>query len=853
MTTFESVSTDHSTAQSDSAYFSSTANVDSQFEANPFITHDLAGKLKVSFDKFLAAFSGQSPEHALVPDPEVSSIAQDSEIGRLRDLYCNSARGSKRTNAEKLRYGPFVNLANAVLKALNNGEDPPIVFVRNDPHHLMGEAGIQRVPDVVVVNSKLESVKDGKWREYSNQNSKTSYNTRWTWNQIHFTLEFKLSVPVIELTGSGVQSNPPETSQQQPPILPTHSFSNDDYVALDSTLSLSAPAEKRFVAPHTSQPAGSTFAGGPSSFVRSQRNDKISIEVCAHQSNQPPKDKGTNSQDCTTYSSASGVKSTSLSAGNKRALSSEMGFEEQKPKKLRGETALDFEPVDIELCGPGIRIMGYPLPASEHASIKSERSECIPDDVPDDLLRQTTLYAIDQLAYCPSLRHVFNMQVVDGRLWIAYYDRSGVILTEKCISFVDDLDSFVLLLKAMLNMKKGDRGLLEQVQLSRGIVPSPEGTPADSSANLELIWSLAVPGHTIVLRKSLARVRYYGLLGKASAVDSCFMICKEDCVEKERCGGKKNKLYAIKRSWPAKAWESEVDIIEKGRKALEVLDADAGFRETHAIKGNLVDRLPTVHFSADLDDLEGRGFRAKLGVFLGDLENRVWRVIVFDILVPIHDLEDVGEFKQCIQDIFQALHFLSTIAKIMHCDVSSGNCMFRRLADGSVVGVLNDWDLSKSRDSTGQSSKGPTGTRPFMAIDLLVPNPPAHLERHDWESLIYVIIWIACRFESGGHETNREALKGWLDPSLEEVKKDKLVFLFFRGLPDITNHYQPLRSWILQLLAVFRTAHYAARYGRHERPMPEMLEVDKHSAEPFDEETLGGRVTYEALWAILSK
>ncbi|KAH8113844.1 hypothetical protein DFH11DRAFT_1510030 [Phellopilus nigrolimitatus] len=353
-----------------------------------------------------------------------------------------------------------------------------------------------------------------------------------------------------------------------------------------------------------------------------------------------------------------------------------------------------------------------------------------------------------------------------------------------------------------------------------------------------------------MLRNSLARVKSYRLIDRASAVDECSVICEEDCKKKECCGGIKGKVYAVKRSWPAKAWESEVDIIEKGRKVLERLDADADFRKTHAIKGNLVDRLPTVHFSADLDDLEGRGFRAKLGVFLGDLENRVWRVIVFDILVPIHDLEDLDEFKQCIRDIFQALHFLSTIAKIMHCDVSSDNCMFRRLADGSVVGVLNDWDLSKSGDSTGQSSKSRTGTRPFMAIDLLVPNPPAHLERHDWESMMYVIIWIACRFESGGHETNRKALESWLDPDFEKVKNGKRGFLLLGKLPDITSHYQPLRSWIFQLSIVFGTAYLAARGVT---PMPDLLEVDKYSAKTFDEETLGGHVTYGALWAILSK
>ncbi|KAH8113840.1 hypothetical protein DFH11DRAFT_1509769, partial [Phellopilus nigrolimitatus] len=191
------------------------------------------------------------------------------------------------------------------------------------------------------------------------------------------------------------------------------------------------------------------------------------------------------------------------------------------------------------------------------------------------------------------------------------------------------------------------------------------------------------------------------------------------------------------------------------------------------------------------------------------------------------------------------------IAKIMHRDLSSDNCMFRRLADGSVVGVLNDWDLSKSGDSTGQSSKSRTGTRPFMAIDLLVPNPPAHLERYDWESIMYVIIWIACRFERGGHETNREALKNWLIPDLVVVQEKKQSFLMARP-PVITGYYAPLRSWISQLVNIFRKG-YGARQEHDVVPSLDLTNVDKRSSEPFDEETLGGHVTYEALWAVLSR
>ncbi|KAF8900368.1 hypothetical protein CPB85DRAFT_1325700 [Mucidula mucida] len=60
---------------------------------------------------------------------------------------------------------------------------------------------------------------------------------------------------------------------------------------------------------------------------------------------------------------------------------------------------------------------------------------------------------------------------------------------------------------------------------------------------------------------------------------------------------------------------------------------------------------------------------------------------------------------------------------------------------GRICGVLNDFDLSSFRDSTSPSSKQRTGTRPFMAREFHTnpEAPPAHLYRHDLESLFYVL------------------------------------------------------------------------------------------------------------------
>ncbi|KAF8199153.1 hypothetical protein BJ912DRAFT_951081 [Pholiota molesta] len=54
--------------------------------------------------------------------------------------------------------------------------------------------------------------------------------------------------------------------------------------------------------------------------------------------------------------------------------------------------------------------------------------------------------------------------------------------------------------------------------------------------------------------------------------------------------------------------------------------------------------------------------------------------------------------------------------------------MYWKKADGTLCGVLSDYDLSVKldRQDGGLSPKQRMGTRPFMARDLLEPTPREH-------------------------------------------------------------------------------------------------------------------------------
>jgi hypothetical protein len=81
-------------------------------------------------------------------------------------------------------------------------------------------------------------------------------------------------------------------------------------------------------------------------------------------------------------------------------------------------------------------------------------------------------------------------------------------------------------------------------------------------------------------------------------------------------------------------------------------------------------------------------------------------------------------------------------------------------------GMLIDLDLgheekSEDADEQGQTLLHRTGTLSFMALDLLhdMDGCP-HCHRHDLESFVYVLVWIAARYENG-NEVYKEQFRRW--------------------------------------------------------------------------------------------
>jgi serine/threonine protein kinase len=88
---------------------------------------------------------------------------------------------------------------------------------------------------------------------------------------------------------------------------------------------------------------------------------------------------------------------------------------------------------------------------------------------------------------------------------------------------------------------------------------------------------------------------------------------------------------------------------------------------------------------------------------------------------------------------------------VHHRDISPTNLVVYRTSGGRWIGVLNDFDLSSTRDTPSGQER--TGTVPFMALELLtkkaIHGQVKHMYQHDAESFIWVLTWVCICYEDG--------------------------------------------------------------------------------------------------------
>ena len=337
----------------------------------------------------------------------------------------------------------------------------------------------------------------------------------------------------------------------------------------------------------------------------------------------------------------------------------------------------------------------------------------------------------------------------------------------------------------------------------------------------------------------------------------------------------KDADLVVKISWPSSQMDSEQKFLNKATEM-----AESAPEHNWAL-----DHLPRVFFAQDVTFASDSTYE-KVAKLFDDAEfvngefkyeRRTLRIIVQERLYPLKSLTNQRDIAQVLVDIACSTYLLFTSWSlyayaspvhrwlydhgILHQDLSPNNTMYRMIM-GKVHGVLMDYDLASwvsplTQDHT-KPSREPTGTPPFMAHGLLDGTNPVHLYRHDVESLFYIILIIATRYEiqapngteDGGVWIREGDLPfqhwfGMFDyDTLSALKSN-----FFARLKafDVSPSFTGLCGWLRKLQRAFYRGFWAENEYRslREDQMEELS--DEGTLPPFDEETLGGHLTYSTL------
>ena len=195
--------------------------------------------------------------------------------------------------------------------------------------------------------------------------------------------------------------------------------------------------------------------------------------------------------------------------------------------------------------------------------------------------------------------------------------------------------------------------------------------------------------------------------------------------------------------------------------------------------------------------------------------------------------------------------------------------MFRRISGGKVQGVLSDWDSACNKETEGEYNKDEmyVGTRAFISRDLHIKNPLIHYERYDYESLFYSLYWISVFYSEGKSRPETEISeayeywKGWNSYEDDTIILKKGDFLCLSGGNGfLSSFFLPLdECWLDPLRDLFGDGYKAQKKYEKRKLYIGSLENRAEGEEVssrfpqtvFNDETLGGHVTFEKIYNIL--
>ncbi|KAF8877703.1 hypothetical protein BD779DRAFT_1774805 [Infundibulicybe gibba] len=416
-------------------------------------------------------------------------------------------------------------------------------------------------------------------------------------------------------------------------------------------------------------------------------------------------------------------------------------------------------------------------------------------------------YARELLSHGNLCPHVIAALVTDDSIELLYCDRSINIKSEP-LNFNNDQERLVAWVIGMIRFDAPGWGfdpVDPHVRCYRDI------------AGMGMISKSLYKDYTVELGPGW-ELRIKGMIFNAHCIigrDTTAFLAKVKAMPKAKGREWLKNTVIMKLSNPAESRLSEIETVTNAlRRAASSDDAR-----------RFLKNLPLIIYHEDRT--AGRVQMALLGHFGNLYELRVPRAIIMEQLFPITELTDAASAAPVYRDIVECYQWLFDVCKIRHSDISINNLMYRR-------------DGGRTHDP---QSRQRTGTKQFMAYDLLDPHKShSHFYRHDLESIFYVMVFHLCGHHQG-QEVNFISIEDWVGATDKALWKTKYHFLG-NDMPRTTEHFTPLSTWLDQLSEIFQKG-YAARPKKNKS-------VGAGESNPFDEETLGGHVTFAIFKKIIS-
>ncbi|KAI0324566.1 hypothetical protein GY45DRAFT_1375457 [Cubamyces sp. BRFM 1775] len=256
-----------------------------------------------------------------------------------------------------------------------------------------------------------------------------------------------------------------------------------------------------------------------------------------------------------------------------------------------------------------------------------------------------------------------------------------------------------------------------------------------------------------------------------------------------------------------------------------------------------------------------------------------YRIVVEEVCRP---LAEFTSGQQLISIVLSCLHAHKDAyvkAKIIHCDVSSGNILIlpqvvhvKRTGTYHVVwkGILADWELSKpvgtAEPFTQPRHPLTTGTWQFLSVGMLSSRLKAVEIQDDLESFVHVVLYHAIRYLRSNCEDVGEFIENYFDActlqnSVYTCGVNKLLTMKLNGYLQVEERVRlkfdsPMDSFFSELLPLFKGLYAVQNYldGLHETanaPSPPHQPARAPSMSPSSETEVYDALDEEEFGAIV--